>query len=107
MLVLNSFSLNMLALDKVSTVTVTPVTVEVARDLVRSLGVVSAVGHADTAAVFSHQLDTPIPMCRSTVRLTPGSTVLVGQLTGPRLPEGATSLPEGAAITWVTVTLAG
>jgi hypothetical protein len=68
-------------------------------------GVDSAVGHADTAAVFSSLLGVPVPMERRTVTLQPGETALVGQYSGPRLPEGATTLPEEATITWLLVTV--
>ena len=64
---------------------------------------VSAVGHADTAAVFSSVLGVEIPCNRATVALKEGDVALVGQYSGPRLPEGAVSLPEGAAIKWVIV----
>ena len=61
------------------------------------------VGHADTAAVFSSVLGVEIPCNRATVALKEGDVALVGQYSGPRLPEGATALPEGAAIKWVVV----
>ena len=61
----------------------------------------SAVGHADTAAVFSKELGLPILANRVSVKLTdPETRALVGQYVGPRLPEGATRLPEGATIEW-------
>jgi hypothetical protein len=60
----------------------------------------SAVGHADTAAVFAAVLGTAVAASRITVRLLPGDVALVGQYVGPRLPEGATALPEGATIEW-------
>ena len=61
----------------------------------------SAVGHADTAAVFSAELGVAIPTNRASIDLVPHrSRLLVGQYLGPRLPEGATRLPEGAAIAW-------
>jgi hypothetical protein len=63
----------------------------------------SAVGHADTAAVFSTLLGRPVPVNRVNIKLTQGVILLVGQYIGPRLPEGATTLPEGARIEWWTV----
>jgi hypothetical protein len=65
--------------------------------------VVSAVGHADTAAVFSTILGFPVEPNRVNVRLAPGDIALVGQYVGPRLPEGATTLPHGATIEWWVV----
>ena len=61
---------------------------------------VSAVGHADTAALFGSILGRPVAHQRATVVLERGDVAIVGQYTGPRLPEGATSLPEGARIEW-------
>jgi len=70
---------------------------ELARDAV------SAVGHDLTAKIFSEILGLPIKADRRSIRLNRGDTTLVGQYSGPRLPEGATSLPEGAQITWYEV----
>lgn len=60
----------------------------------------SIVGHVDTAAIFSDALQREFPVNRQSITLKEGDELLVGQYTGPRLPEGATSLPEGAEITW-------
>jgi hypothetical protein len=60
----------------------------------------SVVGHADTAAVFSSVLGRVVAHNRETVKLAPDDILLVGQYIGPRLPEGATALPEGATIEW-------
>lgn len=54
-------------------------------------GLVSAVGHADTAAVLG------VPMNRISVKLSKGDTAYIAQLVGGRLPEGSTTLPEGFA----------
>ena len=62
--------------------------------------VVSCVGHTDTAAIFAAELGRPVPVARISVALNHGDTVFVGQYTGPRLPEGAKTLPEGAKIVW-------
>lgn len=99
MFILNAFSLNML--DGNADVIVRQVTQKVAASLAPAC--VSAVGHADTAAVFSSVLGVDIPCNRATVALKEGDVALVGQYSGPRLAEGATSLPEGAAIRWVVV----
>jgi hypothetical protein len=63
----------------------------------------SCVGHADTAALFSRILGREIPMNRTSIKLVKGTILLVGQYIGPRLPEGAATLPEGAVIEWWTV----
>jgi len=66
---------------------------------------VSAVGHADTAAVFGGILGTELPTSRTSVVLTTSDVLLVGQYKGPRLPEGSTELPEGSKIVWYHVAL--
>jgi len=73
---------------------------EAARDL-RVFKWTSIVGHADTALLFSSLLGIEIPMNRVSTSLRYGDRVIVGQYTGPRLPEGATGLPEGAKIRWI------
>ncbi len=100
-MILNAFSINMLSLP--ARASFDPLAVDEARAL--AAGMASAVGHPDTAAVFAATLGVPVPMNRATVRLAPGDVALVGQMMGPRLPEGATSLPEGASIAWVRVTV--
>lgn len=99
MYLLNAFSLNMLGSN--ADVTVRQVSLAVARNLASDA--VSAVGHADTAAVFESVLGTPVPCNRVSVTLRHGDTALVGQYSGPRLEEGATKLPEGATIKWMVV----
>ena len=99
MYLLNTFSLNMLEND--ANVLVREVSLETARSLAKIA--TSAVGHADTAAVFADVLGVPVPCNRVGVSLGHRDMALVGQYSGPRLPEGATTLPEGAAIKWVVV----
>ena len=103
MKLLNAFSLNMLATFPAS-VSVEEITLEQARDHLAA-GFTSAVGHANTAAVFGEQLGVTVPVQRITVSLDCGDSAVVGQYRGPRLAEGATSLPEGATIQWLLVTL--
>jgi len=102
MLLLNAFSLNMLPAGVAGSVRVTPVGLDGARQLAAA-GLDSAVGHADTAAVFADLLGAPVPCARRTVTLAAGQPALVGQYIGPRLVEGATELPEGARVEWVVV----
>lgn len=109
MLVLNAFSLNMLSQDTpMGAVRFKRMTLEEARTACfyarQDRVLKSGVGHADTAAIFSSLLECDIPANRTTVTLDDGAYALVGQYSGPRLPEGATSLPEGAKIEWVLVT---
>lgn len=100
MRITNAFSLNMIATFPVA-VTVEEISVEQARVLAADAE--SVVGHADTAAVFSDVLGLEVPANRATVSLVKGDRLLVGQYRGPRLPEGASQLPEGATIQWLTV----
>ena len=99
MFILNAFSLNMIVGN--ADIVVREVSQKVAASLAPAC--ISAVGHADTAAVFSSVLGVDIPCNRATVALKPGDAALVGQYSGPRLAEGATSLPEGATIKWLVV----
>ena len=99
MFILNAFSLNMIVGN--ADIVVREVAPTVAASLAANC--ISAVGHADTAAVFSSVLEVEIPCNRATVALKEGDVALVGQYSGPRLAEGATSLPEGATIKWMVV----
>ena len=99
MFILNAFSLNMLGGN--ADIVVREITKATAASLAPAC--TSAVGHADTASVFSSVLGVEIPCNRATVALKDGDVALVGQYSGPRLPEGATTLPEGAAIKWLVV----
>lgn len=63
----------------------------------------SYIGHADTAAVISNLLGTEIPMNRVFGKVSPGDYVIVAQVVGGRLPEGATTLPDGVEIKFIRV----
>ena len=103
----NSFSINMLSAGAGTNLTFTPVDQELVKTHIEGKNIVSIVGHADTAAVFSTLLNLNISMNRVSWKWDDDVEMLiVGQLTGPRLPEGATTLPEGATITWWVVTKA-
>ena len=99
MYLLNAFSLNMIVGN--ADIEIREITRAMAASLAPAC--VSAVGHTDTAAVFSSVLGVHVPCNRATVALKEGDVALVGQYSGPRLPEGATSLPEGATIKWMVV----
>ena len=62
-------------------------------------GLTSAIGHQDTANVLG------VPMNRINVSLKEGDVAYVAQLVGGRLPEGATTLPEGFKFVYKKVTL--
>lgn len=107
---LNAFSANMLA-EFPASVNFAEVTADQARLALMCASeeegeadfVSSAVGHADTATVFGVVLGIPVECRRVNVVLGRGDGAILGQYIGPRLPEGATALPEGAAIKWMIV----
>lgn len=101
--IINAFSKNMIPGG--CRVTFVPLTLEDAQGYAE--GSTSAVGHADTAAVFSGSLGRDVPANRVSVMLSCGDKALLGQYVGTRLPEGATTLPEGATIEWFVITVVG
>ena len=98
----NAFSLQMLA-QFPANVQINEVSLEAVREIRDQL--VSAVGHADTAAVLSSLIGIPVPTARVNVALKSGDEILIAQLQGGRLPEGATSLPEGASFRFLVVSV--
>ena len=85
---LNAFSLQMLDGDATVKFTEVPKLPE---------GLISAIGHQDTANVLG------VPMNRVNVTLRKGAVAYVAQLQGGRLPEGATTLPEGFQFKFIKV----
>lgn len=67
--------------------------------------VVSCIGHADTANVLSDILGFNIPCNRQSVVVDTDSTLYVAQVVGGRLPEGATTLPDGYSIKFFKVSV--
>ena len=100
----NAFSLQMLGEKESATLKV----LEVSRNFVSAQlakGFISAVGHADTAAVISSTLGVDVEMNRVNVTLTENTDLYVAQVTGGRLPEGCVTLPEGITIKFYLVKL--
>lgn len=96
----NAFSLNMINVNRLSLIRVREVSSnEVPKDAI------SAIGHADTAKVVSGILGWEVPASRVNITLKEGDSLFVAQYKGPRLPEGATELPEGATLQFLEVTL--
>ena len=60
-------------------------------------GLISAIGHQDTANVLG------VEMNRINVHLSIGDVAYVAQLQGGRLPEGSTTLPEGFFFKYIRV----
>ena len=107
-IIANAFSLNMLDLEVgITDLQICPASPDVIRqEIEEEGGFTSVVGHADTAAIFSSILGMDVPCNRATFMLGEDHVLFVGQYKGPRLPEGATSLPEGARVAWAMVTIA-
>jgi len=100
----NAFSLNMLpSFEGEVVIKIKKLTLEEARTLLAG-GFTSAVGHEDTARLLTGLLGVEVPFNRTGVLLTGDDEALVAQYRGPRLPEGATELPEGAAFEFFLVT---
>lgn len=100
----NAFSLQMVDTAQKNLVSIIPLNKD---DFKKELegGFTSAVGHADTAAVLTNELDMQIDTNRIFVSLKKGDTLLVAQLTGGRLPEGTTTLPDGFRFSYLKVEL--
>ena len=94
----NAFSLNMLEASDYSLLRVKKVEAsEVPKE------VESVIGHPDTATVVSGILGFTVPCNRVNLTLKWSDVLYVAQYRGPRLPEGATQLPEGASIQFLEV----
>lgn len=79
--------------------TITPATPDVVGAAIRAGQVRSAVGHADTANIISAMVGAEVPMARVNVPvLQDGDVHFLALYQGPRLPEGSTTLPEGASL---------
>ena len=95
----NAFSLTMLPIEAMDFVRVKKINPnDVPAD------VESAIGHQDTAKVVSSILGFEVKPNRVSIKLTENDVLYVAQYTGPRLPEGATTLPEGANLEFFEVT---
>jgi hypothetical protein len=93
----NAFSLQMVSAENMSRVRFEPIDQPCDSEL---KFMDSAVGHADTAEVLG------VVCNRMNVVLDDDTDLFVAQLTGGRLPEGSTELPEGFEFKWVRVRLA-
>jgi hypothetical protein len=100
----NAFSLQMLALEVEEELKITPISEELTKKII-SGGFVSAIGHQDTANVLTNILGVQVDNNRVNVSLDADTVLIVAQVVGGRLPEGATELPEGFKIKFVKVQL--
>ena len=68
-------------------------------------GAVSIIGHADTATVVGSIIGRDIPCNRASVMLSDEDVLYVAQVVGGRLPEGATTIPDGMEIKFYRITV--
>ena len=95
----NAFSISMLPMEAMNFIRVKKITPdEIPTDIE------SAIGHVDTAKVVSNILGFEVKPNRVSIKLTESDVLYVAQYTGPRLTEGATTLPEGASLEFFEVT---
>lgn len=96
----NAFSLQMLDLNYGNTIDIIPVPddeVKLMLDKVKKGQIISVIGHQDLANILN------VPCNRASIMLNPDDILYVAQVTGGRLPEGCTKLPEGFKLTFVKV----
>lgn len=94
MLLLNAFSLNMVVEDD-GRLVYRKISSDRAKELL-SHKCESCIGHQQLANFLTEKWGFDIAFNRCTNALNPGDTFIVAQYKGPRLPEGATTLPEDA-----------
>lgn len=101
----NAFSIQMLPLHRRAEVIFDPMSpTEAAAELTFGEWT-SAIGHADTARIVGKMMGLDVPMNRVNVELKGDDVLIVAQVVGGRLPEGATELPEGIDIVFWAVRL--
>ena len=111
----NAFSLNMMNIGLVADIRIVPLTDWQAAQICYIANIKglfqNAIGHYDTDVVvrdlLANALDsraTNLPFGnRVSVEMTETTTIIVAQYKGPRIMEGATSLPNGAKIEFFQV----
>ena len=94
----NAFSFNMMSIEDDIVIRVRKVSPsDIPHD------VESVIGHPDTATVVSNILGFDTPFNRVNLVLSNDDVLYVAQYKGPRLPEGATQLPEGATLEFLEI----
>lgn len=105
MKIANAFSLNML--DIVDYMNLRIEKVDPVAFIQQNQGPIeNFIGHPDTDRVVRDSLARWVAIPegkRGNLKLLHGESLLIAQYIGPRLPEGATTLPEGATIDWFAV----
>lgn len=99
----NAFSLQMLT--GTTDVQVKKVSVGEVKEILSTKPFESIIGHSDTANVLTSSLGVIVGLNRSSIKLDVTDTLIVAQLEGGRLPEGATTLPDGYNFKFMLVRL--
>jgi hypothetical protein len=100
-LITNAFSLNMLV-SLTANIKTEELTVPQVKEELEN-GYESGMGHS--TELISEILGMDIPQNRTSNKIQDGESILVAQYVGPRLPEGATELPENASLKFIKVTV--
>ena len=100
----NAFSLQMFDLDTVDLFQKLPMTLDEVKSYLQN-GFTSAIGHQDTANILTNILGIKVEFNRTNVKLDDDTILIVAQVTGGRLPEGATTLPEGTTLKYIQIKL--
>lgn len=104
LVIANAFSINMLSeFPNPVNIRFTKISLGLAKQLAQDCEILSVVGHADTANVFSDVLGKEVPHNRVNYTWDDSSILLVGQVKG-RLPEGCSTLPKDVFIEWYNIT---
>lgn len=107
--ILNAFSLSMLQ-ELPSVMYVEEIEVENVKRLIdtcpsNQINFISAIGHENMSIMLTDVLERHIALNRISVYLEKSDRCIIAQYNGPRLPEGATTLPDNASIKWLLVTI--
>ena len=100
----NAFSLQMINLNEMNMIGTEPITLDEVKSYLKN-GFTSAIGHQDTANVLSELLGVSVEFNRCNIFLDKDTNLIVAQVIGGRLPEGATTLPDGVSIKFIKIRL--
>jgi len=101
--IVNAFSLNMLDPEIVSIdPQIEAIPVYKVQELLAG-GFTSYIGYRDLANIVSQELGIDVPYNRAHLTWKGDAVLIVTQYRGPRLPEGATELPQGAKIEYYLI----
>ena len=101
--IVSTFTAGMISSKKFS-VSFENVELETAQRWIEENQPISAVGHAQTAEIASNWLGKLIAFNRLSLAVK-DCQLLIVQYKGPRLPEGATKVPEGATFELILATV--